>query len=215
MTTSLLHYRGWQGQFRGPLFAAWPIARVALATLLRRRIFWVLYSAGLLLFLMFFMGTYLLDFADAQMSGSPMPVQVGKFKPDLGRLVKRAYPVLVGSRDTFSSFLTLQAVIVVVPLALTGSIVVGNDFTHRSLPFYLSKPIGCWHYLLGKGLAIGVVVNMLTTLPAVILYFQHGFEDYHYFTDLDYFESTGGGPSGIVLLLGVLGYGLVLTVFVS
>ena len=67
MTSSLLHYRGWKGQFRGPIFAAWPIARVALATLLRRRMFWVLYSAGLLLFLMFFVGTYLLDWAETQM----------------------------------------------------------------------------------------------------------------------------------------------------
>jgi ABC-2 type transport system permease protein len=216
MTTTLLHYRGWQGQFRKPLSSAWPIARVALATLLRRRIFWVLYSAALLLFFMFFFGIYLLDLLATLVPDTP--VQVGNFKPDPGKAVefiRQGIGILNGSRETFSYFFQFQATIVVVTLALTGSIVVGNDITYRSLAFYLSKPIGPWHYLLGKGLAIGVVVNLLTTLPAIILYIQHGFEDYHYFTELNYFDSSSGGPSGWVLLLGIVGYGLVFTVFLS
>ena len=53
-------------------------------------------------------------------------------------------------------------------LALAGSVLVGNDFLHGSLPFYLSKPIGRWHYVLGKCLAIGVFVNLMTTLPAIL-----------------------------------------------
>ena len=36
---------------------------------------------------------------------------------------------------------------------------VGNDFTHRSLVFYLAKPIRRWHYLLGKCLAVAAVVG--------------------------------------------------------
>jgi ABC-2 type transport system permease protein len=215
MTATLLHYRGWRGQLRSPWFAAWPIARVAMATLLRRRMFWVLYAAGLLLFLMFFMGTYLLDWAEAQVPDSP--IQIGNFSADPSRtmtLIKRGFRVLNGSRETFGYFFMWQATIVIVTLALAGSIVVGNDFTHRSLPFYLSKPIGRWHYLLGKGLAIGAVVNMLTTLPALILYIQHGMEDYHYLTDINHFES-GDGPAGWLLLLGILGYGFILTIFLS
>ena len=50
-------------------------------------------------------------------------------------------------------------------LALAGAVLVGNDFHHGSLPFYLSKPIGRWHYVLGKCLAAGLFVNLLTTLP--------------------------------------------------
>jgi ABC-type transport system involved in multi-copper enzyme maturation permease subunit len=215
-TSSLLHYRGWQGEFRSPLFSAWPIARVALATLLRRRMFWVLYSASLLVFLMFFMGTYLLDFAETQIP--EQPIQVGKFKPEqanLMNLVKQGFRILNGSRETFITFMMWQAPMVVITLALAGSIIVGNDFTHRSVAFYLSKPIGRWHYLLGKGLAVGVVVNMLTTLPALVLYIQHGLEDYTYFTDVDYFDLPGSGPAGWPLLLGLLGYGLILTTFLS
>ena len=32
VTSSLLHYRAWQGQFRRPVWGVWPIARVALGT---------------------------------------------------------------------------------------------------------------------------------------------------------------------------------------
>ena len=42
-------------------------------------------------------------------------------------------------------------------LALAGSVLVGNDFRFGSLPFYLSKPLGRWHYVLGKCLAVGGV----------------------------------------------------------
>src|SRR5260370_34586809 len=64
---SLLHYRPWRGEFRGPAWAVWPIARTALGTLLRRKLFWCLYAAGLLVFLMFFFGTFLLDWAQTQL----------------------------------------------------------------------------------------------------------------------------------------------------
>lgn len=81
----------------------------------------------------------------------------------------------------------------------------GNDFAHGSLPFYLSKPIGRWHYLLGKCLAIGVVINLLTTAPAMILWVEAGvlsdWQSYY----LDHFT----------LLLGIIGYGATLTVVLS
>ena len=56
----LLHYRPWQGTFHSDWWSVWPIARVALGTLLRRWLFRWVYSFGLLLFLMFFFGAYLL-----------------------------------------------------------------------------------------------------------------------------------------------------------
>jgi ABC-2 type transport system permease protein len=214
MSASLLHYRGWQGQFRGPMASVWPIARVALATLLRRRMFWVLYAFSLLLFLMFFFGSFLLDWIESQM---PSNIQVGAFRPEpevLIRAIRNALRVLNGSRDTFAYFFIFQATMVVVTLALAGAVMVGSDFTERSLPFYLAKPISRRHYLLGKGLAVGVVVNLLTTLPALVLFAQHGMDDWHYFTDVNYFHPDGG-PGSWQLLLGILSYGLILTTFLS
>src|SRR5436190_900147 len=66
----LLHYRPWTGEFTNPWWSVWPIARSALGTLLRpflrRWLFWVLYGFGLLLFFMFFFGTFLLAWAESQ-----------------------------------------------------------------------------------------------------------------------------------------------------
>ena len=62
MGVNLLHYRPWRGQFRAPGFCVWPVARVALGMLFRRKLFWVLYGLGLFIFLMFFFGQFLLDF---------------------------------------------------------------------------------------------------------------------------------------------------------
>ena len=172
---------------------------VALITLLRRKLFWLLYAFKLFLFLMFFMGTYLLDWADSHIANLPP----GRVPPRLLDIVKRGLSVLAGGRDTFAYFFNFQATMVVVTLALAGSVIVGNDFTQRSLAFYLSKPISRWQYLLGKCLAIGVVVNLLTTLPALLLFLQNGLDDYGYFRE--------SWP----LLLGILGYGLILTTFLS
>ena len=68
--TALLRYRPWRGRFRAPAWGLWPIARVSLRLLFRRRLFWLLYAAGLLIFLMFFFGQFLLDWAITAVSAN-------------------------------------------------------------------------------------------------------------------------------------------------
>jgi len=214
---SLLHYRSWHDAFHGPWWTIWPIARVALATLLRRKLFWMLYAFGLLLFLMFFFGAFLLAWAESQVTVSAQ--QLGKLgSPDrMLRNLRIAIRILNGSQDTFQYFFAYQGAIVVVTLALAGSLLVGNDFTHKSIGFYLSKPIHRWHYILGKCLAVAIIVQMMTTLPALGLYAQHAFDDWNYFWNVDYFldTDTGKGPAGIVLLAAIVGYGTLLSVVLS
>jgi hypothetical protein len=217
---NLLHYRPWRGDFHGPAWGIWPVARTALGVLLRRKLFWFLYAAGLLMFLMFFFGTFLLDWAQTQLTNTPFELSAKERKvrsEDLVRMAQRTLRVLNGSQETFAYFFMYQGAILMVVLALAGSVLVGNDFHFGTLPFYLSKPLSRWHYILGKCLAVGVVVNMLTTLPALVLYAQHGLDEWDYFIDPDFFwhTNTGTGPAGLPLLLGVLGYGLLLTVCLS
>src|SRR5262245_5318244 len=164
----LLHYRPWRGDFRRPLWAVWPIARTALGMLLRRKLFWVLYAVSLLIFLMFFFGTFLLDWAQTQLTNTPFELTATERQlrsSDLIRVAQRTLRVLNGSQETFAYFFMYQGAMVMVVLALAGSVLVGNDFRFGSVPFYLAKPLSRWHYLLGKCLAVGVVVNLLTTLP--------------------------------------------------
>jgi ABC-2 type transport system permease protein len=212
----LLHYRAWRGTFRHPLAGVWPIARVSLAMLFRRRLFWWLYVAGLLIFFMFFFGTFLLDWAQTQILQTTF--QIGKLQPEqVVRALRQGVSVLNGSQETYAYFFLYQGVMIMVILALAGSVLVGNDFNFGSLPFYLAKPLSRWHYLLGKGLAVGILVNLLTTLPALLLFAQHGLDDWEYVVDPNYFtrNETGHGPAGIPLLLGIVAYGLLLTVFLS
>src|SRR5207302_11248008 len=66
VAVQLLHYRPWRGKFHSPAWSVWPVARLSLAMVFRRKLFWILYGLALFIFLMFFFGQYLLFFAEAQ-----------------------------------------------------------------------------------------------------------------------------------------------------
>src|SRR5688572_8843831 len=113
MSASLLHYRPWQGSFRRPWRSVWPIARVSLAAVFQRRLFWVLYAMGLLLFLMFFFGTYLFDWAQTFLTSSTL--QIGKVRAEPERMLeffRRSMRVLNGSNETFAYFFLYQGTMV-------------------------------------------------------------------------------------------------------
>src|SRR5579875_3166087 len=201
-TPELLHYRPWRGDFRPPAVSVWPIARVALMSLFRKWMFWIIYVLGLLIFLLFFFGQYLLSWALTQ--AGEERVQVGGWGSMNPRILIQLFRTLLkldGGPQTYYNFFGYQSHIVMIVLALAGSILIGNDMRFGSLPFYLSKPLSRWHYLLGKGLAVAVFINLMTTVPALVLYVQWGLlESWDYF-----FERFD-------LFLGILGYGAVLTV---
>lgn len=203
-TDTLLRYRPWRGQFAPPQFASMAIARVGLRLMFRRKLFWVLYAVAALVFFFFFYGQYLvvwiqLQTADKTVSFAGIPVRAGeltKFLDTLG---------LNGTGRTFAGFIWFQGYISMIVLALAGAVLVGNDFHHGSLSFYLSKPLARRHYALGKGLAVAGFINLLTTLPAVALYIQAGllydWQTYY----VDHWRD----------LLGILGYGAILTISLS
>jgi ABC-2 type transport system permease protein len=203
-TDTLLRYRPWRGTPRGPLYASAAMAEASLKLLLRRRLMWGLFGLALLVFFFFFYAQYLVVWITNQLATETVrfagiPVSTN----NLTRFLKRL--ALDGSDHTFGNFIWYQGYVLVIVLALAGSVLVGNDFAHGSLPFYLSKPIGRWHYVLGKCLAVGALINLLTTFPAFLLWLEAGllydWETY-YFDNLD-------------LLLGIIGYGLTLTVVLS
>ena len=202
---NLLHYRPWRGEFREPLLGAWPVARVGLRMMFRYWPFWVIYALGLMIFLFFFFGQYFLAWADTQVGQADVQMGgFGRFDPhDIFRFLRQQLK-LTGNGETYRNFFWYQSYIILVILALAGSALVGNDIRHGSLAFYLSKPIARWHYLLGKCLAAAVFINMVTTLPALLLFVEFGFLD-----GWDYVRESGH------LCLGILGYGLVLTVTFS
>ena len=199
-TDALLRYRPWKGEFQPPVFASWAMARSSLQLMMRRKLFWALYALAMLIFFFFFYGQYLVVWIQLQTANQSVPilginVRIGDFLKFLDKLN------LNGSAHTFGNFIWFQGYISTIVLALAGAVLVGNDFHHGSLPFYLSKPIDKRHYILGKILGIGLFVNLLTTLPALVLYFQAGLL---YDWQTYYFEHLRE-------LVGILAYGLLLT----
>jgi ABC-type transport system involved in multi-copper enzyme maturation permease subunit len=199
MGVNTLGYRPWQGTLRGAWLSPWPISRVALGMVFRRKLFWVLYVLGLFNFLVYFGGIYLFYQIDIPSLAGSNP-QVIRFWTDTIKAVQDQL-YMSGTKETYRNFIWLQGYIVMAVLALAGAILIGNDYQYGSLPFYLSKPLGRWHYLAGKFLAVALFVNMLTTLPALLL-----------FAECALMEGWPYIEKRYDLLLGIFGYAAVLSI---
>ena len=201
---NLLRYRPWKGELNPPICASLAMARASLRLLLRRKVFWALYALALMIFFFFFYAQYLvvwiaMQTASQTVNFGSVPVKMNELTKFLDRLN------LSGTPHTFGNFIWFEGHILMIVLALSGAVLVGNDFHHGSLPFYLSKPIGRRHYVLGKMLGIGGLINLMTTIPALVLFLEAGllYDWQSYYWDQR------------MLLLGILAYGAVLTVVLS
>lgn len=206
--TGLLQYRPYRGRLRGPMAAVWAIARTGLRTILRRKLFWGLYACGVMIFLFFFFGQYLLRYLGSQLGEQTIMLShTPRLEVEPARLLAYFQDTLKinGSGATYRNAIWYEGFLVMIVLALAGSVLVGNDFRFGSMPFYLSKPLSRWHYVLGKCLAVAVFVNLMTTIFALVLWVEYGLLD----DDWTYMQTTWQ------LVFGILAYGAVLTVFLS
>lgn len=200
----LLRYRPWRGTARPPIAGAWAMGRLGFVQLTRRKQFWVLYALALMIFFFFFYGQYLTVWIQQQTAQQTIPFAGVPIK--LAELTQFLdFLNLNGSAHTFANFIWFQGYIAMIVLAFAGAVLIGNDFQYHSLPYYLSKPIRRWHYILGKCISAGLIVNMVTTIPALILYIQAGLI---YDWEVYYIQHARE-------LIGIFGYGLVLTITLS
>jgi ABC-2 type transport system permease protein len=185
-------YRGWSDRLRPAWLTSWSIARTGIQLVLRRKLFWLLLGLGLLHFLFLFATIYL-------------KAQVRVENPSVSRFVDRVLVSVDGAGRTYRNFMTAQGTITMLMLAFAGELLVGNDYAHGGLVFYLSRRVARRHYIAGKLLSIGLLVGLTTAIPALILYIEYGLltESATYFL-----ENTR-------ILMGILGYGLVMAVTLS
>ncbi len=167
-----LGYRTWAGKRKGAGFRFWPIARSSLVVILRRKIFWIF----LLFFLLNFLFASGLIYFVAQLEG-----QLGMRLPFPNEA--REEFLFTGTGTAYQKFIAFQGPMVMMMLALAGSLLVGNDFRTNALTFYLSKPIGKLDYFLGKFLAAFTLPALVTLVPALILFVEFG----AYTESLDYY----------------------------
>lgn len=192
MSIETAGYRGLSDNPRSHWLACWPIARTGVMLVLRRKLFWLLLALALINFLFVFATIYL-------------KAQISAQNPEIREFVDRVLRSVTGSGKTYRDFMFAQGTVTMLLLAFAGSMLVGDDHRQGGLTFYLSRRIGRMHYVAGKLLAIGLLVSMTTTIPALVLYVEYGL-----FTD-----STAYFRENIRILFGILGYGAVLAVTLS
>jgi ABC-2 type transport system permease protein len=201
VSLSHLGYRSWRGQLGSSLRSIWPVSRVALVMVFRQKLFWALYVLALMTFFVFFFGIYLFSQIDTESMlqqvnrpGQP-PQFMARFLLDVKNTIQRDLK-LAGDVETYRNFFFLQGYYVMVVLALAGAIIIGNDYRHGSLAFYLAKPLGRWHYVLGKMLAVFLFCALMTILPALVLYLE-----------CSLLMEEGYARQHLGLLRGIFGYG--------
>lgn len=185
-------YRDWQGPLRPAWWACWPIARTSIHLVLRRKLFWGLLALALADFLFFFALIYL-------------KAQVAVENPTVGRFVDQILTSVTGAGKTYRDFMFAQGTVTMLLLAFAGELLVGGDYERGGLTFYLSRAVARRHYVIGKLLAIGLLVTMITALPALILFIEYGLLA----SSLAYFVDNWR------IILGILGYGAIMAVSLS
>ena len=179
----------WIERPRAAWLAIWPIALTALRLVFRRKLFWLMLGFALLNFLFVFGAIYLLATLKAQ-------------QPEIGKMLSVMLPDLAGTGKTFLNFMFAQGTVTMVLLAFAGSVLAGNDHLRGGLTFYLSRRINVLHYTGGKLLAIGLLVSLTTTLPALVLFLEQGMLG----DTAKYFGENYN------IAIGILGYGLLISV---
>lgn len=183
----LAGYREWDGQRRSPWRSCLAIVRVGLSMLLRRWVFWGLIGLGLLNFLFTFAVIYL---------KATIRIRNPGFEQFLDQIE------LTGTGEAYRDFMFGQAAITALLLAFAASTLIGSDYRHGGMVYYLSRRIERRHYIAAKLLTVAAVVTLITTLPALLLFVQYGTLT----SSLDYFWDN---PR---ILGGILGYGAVLAI---
>lgn len=190
MSIDIARYHGWRGALRSPWIASLAIVRVALVQVFRRKAYWLVLALGLIHFLLNWFFIY------AVTQGSQIP----EFRNDMLQRIGFDAAPKDGLQTGYLAFMERQNVAVMILLAFSGSLLVGSDFRLNALPFYLSRRIDRRHYIAGKLLAVSAIVSLLTTLPALLLYFEYGM----FSPSLRYWIDNWRAPVAILIYGAVL-----------
>ena len=170
----------------------WPIARTAMQLVFRRKLFWLLFAIAMLSFIYTFGAIYFLAALKQEL-------------PQMAGWITAMLKNFDGSEKTYLDFMKLQGAVMMILLAFSGSVLAGNDHFRGGLMFYMSRRISLVYYALGKLLAIGFFVLLITTVPALVLFLEYGLLG-------DFIEYFG---ENFQIFFGILGYGILLSISIG
>ncbi|HWB12410.1 MAG TPA: hypothetical protein VG826_24510 [Pirellulales bacterium] len=196
MPIDIARYHAWEGKLGATWHGVAAMVRTGLLQVFRRKSYWVVIVMGLFQFLAFWAVIW------AVTQAKELPTDAREAMLEIFGFTGTPRP---GKENGYTMFIERQAVVVMILLTFTGSLLVGSDFRNNALAFYLSRSIDRRHYILGKLLTIGVLVSLLTTLPALLLFLEYGM----FTSSFDYWLANWRIPLGIVF------YGMVLSVVLS
>lgn len=196
MPIDIARYHSWQGPRGSTWRGVAAMVRTALVQVFRRKAYWIVLALALIHFLFFWFVIYALtQFTQLPPEARQVFAEASGFSPKPKR----------GETDGYIRFIEGQCIIVTILLTFSGSLLVGSDFRNNSLAYYLSRGIDRRHYIAGKVLAVAVVVQLMTTLPALLLFLEYGALT----SSTDYWLTNWQIP------LGVIFYGVVLSSVLS
>lgn len=196
MPIDLARYHGWHGRPGSSWRGVWAMVHVGLVQVFRRKSYWIVLALGLVQFLGFWGVIWFLT-------------QSKEVSAELREGLLRGFGFSPtprpGEESGYTMFIERQSIVVMILLTFTGSLLVGGEFRNNALAFYLSRSIDRRHYIIGKLLTVGVLVSLLTTLPALALFVEYGM----FTSSFEYWSTHWRVP------LGVIFYGCVLSAVLS
>lgn len=181
-------YRHWDGTFQHNKYKRWwVIAKAELKLLAQRKIIRLIVAVPPVVYILVHaILIYMFNYLD----GASLPfdeIGEGFFQ----KFIFRTHP--------FPSVFLIALVVV-----FGGSGLISNDLKYNALSLYLSKPISWIDYLIGKFVAIGVLLASMTLVPALLLFLQHAL-----LSDTPFFAEN------YWLILSIIIYSLVVTTITS
>ena len=181
-------YRHWDGTFQHNKYKRWwIIAKAELKLLAQRKIIRLIVAVPPVIYILVHaILIYMFNYLD----GASFPfdeIGEGFFQ----KFIFRTHP--------FPSVFLIALVVV-----FGGSGLISNDLKYNALSLYLSKPISWIDYLIGKFVAIGVLLASMTLVPALLLFIQQAL-----LSDTPFFQEN------YWLILSIIIYSLVVTTITS
>ncbi len=148
-------YHHWDGQLKTSFRPAWPIMRTGIKLAFQKKKFKPLFAASFIPAFTYAAGIYISE-------------RLEDFKSMGGNLEKflQINPVF------FRSYLTLDFIYFMILLLMSvgGAGLIADDFRHKAIQLYFSRPLQKKDYLLGKAGVVSFFVGCLTLVPALILF---------------------------------------------
>jgi ABC-type transport system involved in multi-copper enzyme maturation permease subunit len=196
MPIDVARYHAWQGTPGSAWRGVRAMVRMGLVQVFRRKSYWIVLAIGLVQFLAFWAVIWVVT------QLKDLPNDARETMLDVFGFSASPPP---DKENGYTMFVERQSVVVMILLTFTGSLLVGGDFRSGALAFYLSRSIDRRHYILGKLLTVGLLVSLLTTVPALLLFVEYGM----FTSSFDYWLVHWRVPLGVVF------YGAVLSVVLS